>query len=200
MAPILPRLTKKEIDDILGARDLSRWEKDLGVYVYLREHLHRAADPAITGDYQRKFNYFYQVRRNAEWRDKFYALFYERVRVGTADFGDVLRALHVATNRVEASFASKFVATINPNSPVIDRHVLSYLHQKLPPQTRPPEERIAMIIEIYEGMREGFAVYLASPEGSYLAERLSNERAGKELIPMKMLDFVLWQSGGKKKK
>src|SRR5439155_1069029 len=44
----------------------------------------------------------------------------ERRKRQPASFGSVLRELHEATGRFEASFASKLVATIRPDTPVID--------------------------------------------------------------------------------
>ena len=42
-------------------------------------------------------------------------------------FDVVLDLLHQETNRYEASFASKLIATINPSMPVIDSIVLKNL-------------------------------------------------------------------------
>lgn len=194
------RLTREEIDDIFEKRDLKRWEKDLGVYIFLLENLDRAAAPDITAEYQKRFNYFYQVRRNAEWREKFYNLFFRHSRENKADFGDVLNSLFKLTGKVEASFSSKFVATINPDLPLIDRHVLSYLDQELPTSRRSPEGRIATIIELYDTMNKEFTAFLKTETGQYLIARFDADHKGKRISPMKMLDFVLWQSGGKKNK
>ena len=62
-------------------------------------------------DCQRLFNGFYRVRRNETWRDAFYALF-QRVRDARPTFEDILTALYDKTGRVEASFASKMLATL----------------------------------------------------------------------------------------
>jgi hypothetical protein len=67
-------LSKHEIDAIFNVRDEKRWLKNLGVYEYLLREMDRAHEEEVLADYQRNFNYFYQVRRNAEWRKKFYAL------------------------------------------------------------------------------------------------------------------------------
>lgn len=47
-------------------------------------------------------------------------------------FHDVLRALHHATGRWEASFASKLVATFDPSKPMIDAVVLTNVGLRLP--------------------------------------------------------------------
>jgi len=192
------KLTKEEIDGVFNDRDPKEWGKVLDVYVFLQEHLHHADAADIVTDYQRKFNYFYQVRRNAEWRRKFYALFFKHAKEGKADFADVLNTLFIKTGKVEASFSSKFVATIDPTLPLIDRHVLSYIDQELPTSQRSPEGRIATIIELYDNMRETFTAFLETTNGQYLNARFTAEHKDKKFSPMKMLDFVLWQSGGKK--
>lgn len=194
------RLTKAEIDAVFNRRDKEKWNKVLDVYLYLRKNLARADVPEIIAIYQRKFNYFYQVRRNAAWREKFYVLYFRHAKERRADFAHVLKELFRATGKIEASFASKFVATIDPDLPLIDRHVLSYLDQELPTNRRSPEERIRAIIELYDDMREGFAAFLKTDRGRYLVARFMAEHGDKKISPMKMLDFVLWQSGGKKKR
>jgi len=193
------RLTKAEIDAVFKKRDKEKWDKVLDVYLFLRENLACADAPEITATYQRKFNYFYQVRRNAAWREKFYALYFRHAKERRADFAHVLNTLFKETGKIEASFASKFVAMIDPDLPLIDRHVLSYLDQELPTNRRSPEGRIATIIELYGNMKEGFTAFLETDRGRYLVARFMVEHKDKKISPMKMLDFVLWQSGGKKK-
>ena len=48
------------------------------------------------------------------------------------NFPEALRALRERTGRLEASFASKLVATLDPNKPVIDKFVLSNFNLRLP--------------------------------------------------------------------
>jgi hypothetical protein len=194
------KLTKKEIDGVFERRDHEKWEKILDVYIFLRENLHRADAEDISADYRRKFNYFYQVRRNAEWREKFYSLFFKHTKEGNADFAAILNELFKATGKIEASFASKFAATIDPNLPLIDRHVLSYIDQELPTSQRSPEGRIATIVELYGNMKVEFTTFLSTPNGQHLVARFTAEHGDKKISPMKILDFVLWQSGGKKMK
>jgi hypothetical protein len=202
-------LPKSEIDTIFKSRNKARWLKNLGVYEYLLREIDRAHEAEVLADYQRNFNYFYQVRRNAEWRKKFYDLFY-----GLRDFGDVrasrdsqfsfehiLRTLLAETGKVEASFASKMAATLDPSLPVIDRHVLSYIGAKLPVASRRNDNatRIENIVAIHNNMQKEFSAFLTTPSGNYLVEYFKTEYPGTTIHEMKMLDFVLWQSGGKRK-
>ncbi len=76
------------------------------------------ADVAHHREFQTRFNAFYRVRRNPAWQSAFYGLLQEN-KSKRQSFADVLRALHAVTGRAEASFASKLVASVDPDMPVI---------------------------------------------------------------------------------
>ena len=192
------QLSKREIDRVFRERDARDWDKLIGVYDFLRLNLLRAADPAIWPTYQTRFNYFYQVRRNEAWRKKFYEIFFKYAGGPKIDFRAVVNEIFAATGQVEMSFASKMASTIDPELPVIDRHVLSFLDRRPPPVSRPPEERLKGIVALHDAMHDSFHAFLETDAGRYLIERFQNEHEAPNVGPMKMLDFVLWQSGGKR--
>jgi hypothetical protein len=192
-------LTKEEIDAIFAAVDDKKRKKQielLATYQYLQKHLDHVKEP----DYQKKFNYFYQVRRNAEWRAKFYNLFSNYAHNRIANFEQILYELSDATDRIEMSFASKLAATIDPDLPVIDRHVLSYLGWKSTLPREDKEGRIAEIIDLHVTMKEVFNEFLKNANGQYLINTFATVYPEQEIGNMKILDFALWQSGGKKEK
>lgn len=94
---------------------LPRIKPGLAKYMSLQARLHDT-NVATDRDFQRAFNGFYRVRRSAAWQQKFYALM-EREKRKPRGFEAVLRELHGKLERVEASFASKLAATVDP-SPV----------------------------------------------------------------------------------
>lgn len=190
--PITIALTKKDIDAIFKRRNRKKWNKDLAVYDYLVREIDNAH---VLPDYSRKFNYFYQVRRNAAWRKKFYAIFHAS-RGKEIDFADIMDQLFKKTGQVEASFASKLAATLDPRLPIIDRHVLSYIGRKLPPSHKESKERILTIIALHREMKREFKKFLKHKTGKYLLKRFRAEHPLSTANEMKMLDFVLWQSGG----
>lgn len=193
------KITKKEIDLIFKNRNLKKWDKIIETYIFLLDNIKNADRKDISAEYQRKFNYFYQVRRNAKWRGEFYKIFFNYSKRNISDFELVLKKLYLKTGKVEASFASKFVATVNPRLPIIDRHVLSFLGQKLPQNRNDNNNRIFKIAELYKEMTREFTRFLENePEGNYLIKRFIKEYPKIKISKMKMLDFVLWQSGGKK--
>jgi hypothetical protein len=186
-------LTKEKISAIFEGRNRGKWDKYLEVYDHLLRELDNAQE---VSDYEKSFNYFYQVRRGEIWRKKFYDLFYS-LRNKRVDFADIINELFQRTDRVEASFASKLAATLNPDLPIIDRHVLSYIGRKLPSPYKENKERIAAIITLHKEMEREFNAFLKTESGKYLLERFRKEYPHSKISEMKMLDFVLWQSGGK---
>ena len=93
-------------------------------------------------EFQRTFNGFYIVRRNEEWREKYYNLF-EQKKMKDVTFEEILQELYDLTGNVEASFSSKMYATIYPDKPIWDRYVVQNLGIKVPEVDK--EEKIRII-------------------------------------------------------
>lgn len=132
------------------------------------------------------------MRRNAAWRSTFYGLLEEQ-KSRRRSFAAVLRALQTVTGRVEASFASKLVASVDPDMPVIDAVVLRHLGLRLP-RTGPLEERLAGAVELHEHMRRIYARYLVSDRGRRLRTKFEAAYPDCGLTPVKMLDLILWKT------
>jgi len=83
----------------------------------------QTTDVSKDGEFQRRFNSFYKVRKNAAWRSHYYSVF-ERAKHETMLYEDILEALYDGTGFVESSFASKLLATLDDGCPIIDQYVL----------------------------------------------------------------------------
>ena len=85
-------------------------------------------DVSQDADFQRTFNWFYQVRRNQQWRSAFYQLFQE---LGTqnrkATFEEILSDIYSFSNQWEYSFATKMLHTLDDSKPIIDAKVMRFL-------------------------------------------------------------------------
>jgi len=169
---------------------LPRVSVGLVKYGWLQKEL-RLRDVSCDAEYQKRFNGFYRVRRNSDWRGAFFQIL-EGAKSAPISFGEVLRALHAATGRVEASFASKLVATLEPIQPVIDSVVLRNLGIKLP--TASSSTRFAEIRDLHQQLGELYSKYLASKSGRELVVRFRQAYPGAQVTETKMLDLVLWQS------
>ena len=84
-------------------------------------------------DFQKHFNHFYRMRQRTPL---YYETFYSKLQTNKGDrsltFKEVLDYLYEKTGRIEPSFSSKLVATVNPDMPVWDKMVLKNLQLRTP--------------------------------------------------------------------
>jgi hypothetical protein len=142
-------------------------------------------------DFRRRFNGFYRVRRNQAWQDAFYGLM-GRAKQDGLEFPQALQALHAATGRYEASFASKLVATFDTSKPVIDAFVLRNVGLRLPRPT--VADRSARIYDVYCDLISAFSAFLDTEQGRYLVSAFKRLYPRADIATVKMLDLVLWKT------
>ena len=142
-------------------------------------------------DFQKRFNNFYKVRRNSVWRDNFYTLLEEKKFIGIT-FSETLSFLYKSTGKYEVSFASKLVATINDDLPIIDKFVLLNTGLKIPYNNT--KNREVKINEIYEILNQYIKNFKESEEGIYLINKFKNYFPDFRISTTKMIDLVLWQT------
>lgn len=177
-------LSETEIDT---AAD--RCASGLSKYLWLQNRFPRC-DVREDETFQRRFNGFYRVRRNAEWRAAYFEIM-ERAKPTGIEFGEALAALRAKTGRLEASFASKLVATIDPSKPVIDRFVLQNFGLRLPYHYA--SNREAQILGIYAELCDRYDALLASELGRLICRRFGKRHPNTGISDLKKVDLVLWQ-------
>jgi hypothetical protein len=107
-------------------------------------------------------------------------------------FPEVLRYFKDSLGRYEPSFSSKLVATHNPGMPIWDVHVLSNIGLHAPSYNSPSKFDEAETA--YRVIKDWYANYEHSPEGSLVIRKFDELISGKDLITnTKKIDFVLWQ-------
>ncbi|MFD2937859.1 hypothetical protein [Spirosoma flavum] len=182
-------LTKLEIDS-----SLQKVEVGLSKYLIIQEYFKELEDKPLSSniEFRRRFNGFYRIRQKpAQWYNTFYELLDES-RGKSVDFSIILYSLHKATNRYEASFASKLMATLNPQMPVIDSIVLKNLNTRLPYYSDP--NRFDNICSLYTEISRCYTEYLQSEQGRYLVTQFRKVYPSSAITEVKMLDLVLWQA------
>ena len=122
----------------------------------------RKTDVSIDQDFQRTFNAFYRVRRNAEWRKAYYDLF-EKAKSTSPSFEFIIRVMYDVTGNIEASFSSKMLATINADMPIWDRYVDQNLCLNIKGRTK--EDQLNCVIELYDQMISWYAEFLQTKNG-----------------------------------
>ena len=179
-------LSPRQIDAALAGAS-----EGLRQYEWLQSRVAGQDDFEHDPEFRRRFNRFYRVRRDREWQDAFCGLM-GRAKKERLEFRVVLDALHRATNRYEASFASKLVATLDPSKPVIDAFVLRNVGIRLP--TYAAADRATRIGEIYSQLITAFSTFLSGERGAYLISAFRRTYPDARVTIVKMLDLVLWQT------
>ena len=161
----------------------------LDKYSKIMEMVH-SVDVSTNKEFQRTFNGFYIVRRNEEWREKYYNLF-EQKKMKDVTFEGILKELFDLTGNVEASFSSKMYATIYPDKPIWDRYVVQNLGIKVPEVDK--EEKIGIIISYYKEIEKWYESFLQTEDAKKCVKKFD------ELLPsyrwfsdVKKIDFFLW--------
>jgi hypothetical protein len=180
-----------QLDEAVIEHTLPRVAKGLDQYCWLQAAL-ATTNVARDRGFQTKFNAFYRVRRNDAWRSAFYRLLQQQ-KSRRRSFAEVLRALHATTERVEASFASKLVASVDPDMPVIDSRVLRNLGLRLPP-VGAIDLRLARVVELHERIRRIYSDYLDTDLGRHLISRFEESYPELHITRVKMLDLILWRA------
>lgn len=179
------QLTESRID---GA--LSKIETGLKRYCWIQENIH-GRDVSRDRSFQNKFNGFYKVRRNDAWQLHFYTLLEMSKGTGIT-FPNGLCTLLERTSRVEASFASKLVATLHPDKPVIDEFVLSNFGLRLP-SGKDRERRCVGCIVVYDQLCDNYVALIKSAEGLMICEKFKRSFPWADITDLKKVDLVLWQ-------
>jgi hypothetical protein len=170
-------------------RALTQLESGLASYRWLQERVRRC-DVTSDAEFQKHYNAFYRVRRNHHWRQFYFGLL-ESAKTTGIDFPTALRRINEGTQRIEASFASKVVATLDSTKPVIDRFVLQYFELRLP--TSGAVDREAKTVAVYKQLCAKSEEFMHSPTGTMILELFESRYPGSNITPLKKLDLVLWQ-------
>lgn len=188
------KLTKKEIDKILPLI-----EKGLNKYLLIQSYFEKH-NVAVDKAFWSFFNTFYRItpKRDLAWQKVFYNLL-ENTKNKKVVLRNVLVDLEKIEGKLEASFASKLCATINPHIPVIDSVVFKNLRDmgngdmRLPYSYVNKEERIQKIDDLYTKLQTFFKDFLKTSEGKYLVIEFKKMYPYAKITSEKMLDLVLWQ-------
>ena len=150
----------------------------------------RTVDVSSDETFQRQFNAFYKVRKNAGWRNNFYGLF-ERAKNETLLYEDVLKELYDSTGFVESSFTSKMLATLDDQCPIIDQYVLKNLGLAITGNGK--ESRMESTIQTYYALCDWYDDYLETGEARENIAWFDSVLPGYAWISdVKKIDYLLW--------
>lgn len=169
---------------------INKVEPGLLKYVQIMNRLHET-DVSNDIEFQRLFNGYYRIRqRTPEFYHQYYK-FLERNKTNYVSFELVLNHFYDNFNRLEPSFSSKMVATINPNFPVWDEYALRNLGLKKPAYGT--KNRIDRMISVYNDIVKWYVDFLQSNEASYIIKLFDSKFKNNNLTDTKKIDLILWQ-------
>lgn len=181
----MKNLTKESIDS--GIKNLK-----VGLEKYYKiQNTFEKVNASTDLDFQKMYNGYYRVRRNLQWRNIYFNLLEDNRNNTDISFEEILFNLKEQTNRLEASFASKLVATINPNLPVIDSFVLDNMGLKLPYYSN--KNRYEKTLEIYNKVVSNIELIKKSDDGQYMIDEFNKNYEDYNIADTKIIDLVLWQ-------
>lgn len=160
-------------------------------YTWIQAHFNE--DIHTDREFQKRYNGYYRIRRNNEWQNHYYTLMVS-LRDKETNFQNILQILFKKTGRIEASFASKMLATLNPNSPVIDSKVLIKLGLRLPYYYYSSTDRLDRTCKVFETLSTFFFGALSSNEGKLHVAAFRRRYPNIQITDTKILDFLLWKS------
>ena len=143
--------------------------------------------------FQKKFNGFYRVRRDSAWQKVYYEIM-ERGKSSPLTFESVLCELYQKLGRVEASFTSKLIHTLNNDMPIWDKWVLQNLTLDPPKQYWSMEKKLNACALLYNKIVVWYKKTLSMEE---IQQKIVQFDAFfpeyKWFSETKKLDFFLWQ-------
>jgi len=177
-------------DEIVVAIEQAR--EGIDQYLIIME-MFPAIDVSIDRVFQRRFNAFYRIRQRSEkWYYEYYS-FMESKKNSPVHFEAVLDHIHGVLGRYEPSFSSKLAATLDPNEPIWDKHVLQNTGQKAPHYSA--SNKMERAKTVFKKVRDWHTKHMESAEGKMMIEIFNNMvKEHDRITNIKKVDFILWKT------
>jgi len=148
-------------------------------------------DVSVDAKFQNLYKSFYGFRHpDVNAFSKGFFDYLERHKNKELEFDSVLKYLE-QYGRIEASFASKLIATINQNKPVIDRYVLHNIGMRLPYTYT--KNRFEKTIEVYRDVECWYQIFLSTEDASIMIDSFNKAYTNAKITNLKKIDLILWQ-------
>lgn len=178
------------INDILNEITISK----LNAYAYTQNQLQKV-DVSNDRKYQKTYNGFYRVRLPiTEAYSTYYTLIEQNKNNNNVSLQAILNQLLEATGRVETSFGSKLLATVNPNVAPLDSVVLRHLSMCLPSYTGQSNAvRIQQCVNVHNNLVIQMNHLITLPHFPKLRKEFQSRFPDYNFTDVKVLDLLLWQ-------
>ena len=80
-------------------------------------------------EFRRIYCSYYRLNKNTsiDFQEKYFRYMQDNKKRNNLNYEDVIKELHKITNRIDYSFSSKLLHTINPDMPILDKHLMRLL-------------------------------------------------------------------------
>ena len=193
---------------IIEALNKLKVNNDVEKYIKILDSYNdKAINVSTDRSFQKKYNNFYKIRHpNKEFYKEYYSLMqdYKQTRKKLS-FIDTVKYFY-RFGRMDASYVSKLLATINQHLPIWDKYVLQYF--KLEPPRRPPsyldqdkrrifqEKRILLANDVYKEIIQRYGDLLVTNESKKCEKMFDEYYPENSITSIKKIDFIIWQTRG----
>ncbi|MDA9113886.1 hypothetical protein N9J43_00265 [Alphaproteobacteria bacterium] len=148
-------------------------------------------DISADEDFRKTFTNFYKLRLPRGYNELFD--YFEKLKTLDVEFESILIELQRITGRVEASFSSKLLHTIDTTNPVIDRLVFAKLGWSLPKSTE--LQQIRKTVDIYNRLTKFYKNALENEKWKIISAQFEAKinYANYTISEEKKLDTLLWK-------
>ena len=157
-------------------------------YKNIMAQFHGNINIATSREFQKHFNGFYRIRRN-QTRQKIYYDFFNKNKINkNITFNQILDYMYKETGRIEASFCSKMLHTINPDMPIRDKFVLKNLKIEVGKWN----DKLENTKVAYQEIVNWFNKALKDESIKKEIRKFRRHYSDFDFSDVKILDFFLW--------
>ena len=177
------------IDIDVVKKTLPKIENGIDKYLLIMKSF-RSCDVLNSIDFQKMYNGFYRIRQRSPEFYKCYYDYMEQHKNDSLTFKDIITHFYYSLNRIESSFSSKLLATVEPDMPIWDSIVLKNLGLKSPPYYK--NDRLQSNIELYSHIVNWYTEYLKTQNAKDVLNVFDDIYPKVKLSNVKKIDFALW--------
>jgi hypothetical protein len=178
-------MTELEIRELLA-----KISSDLPKYLKIMDMLHKT-DVSVDGVFQITYNGFYRVRQRTQDFYQGYYGYMEKTKKCPPSFQQTLEYL-TKFGKVDPSFASKLIATINPDLPVWDTHVLTNMGFKYS-YSGNQETKLKKANEVYQKIILWYQYFIPTTLAKTMISLFDEIYPNIPITVIKKIDLILWK-------
>jgi len=164
------------------------------VYCYLLDELHKT-DVSVNSRYQHEYSNFYGMLRfpTAAFRKVYFDYMESAKDIKLTQINGIIKHIYEKTGRMELSFASKMLHTINPEMPIWDSRIQYHLGLKARPLT------LAKVTDYYNNLDKMYYEYFGTPNAEEIITVFDRQFPNTNYSLVKKVDTCIWSLGPKPK-